>query len=133
MYYFAYGTNLNKKHMIERCPDSKLKFSAVLPNYKLIFTGWSRQWEGGIASIKPFRGEKVRGAVYEISESDLRKLDRFEDYPVTYNRMNVIVWTYEGDPVETLTYIKNKQSQETKPSLKLLTVIRQGYRDWDIE
>jgi gamma-glutamylcyclotransferase len=133
MYYFAYGSNLRKKQMAERCPDSKPKFSAVLPNYKLIFTGWSRQWKGGVASAKPFRGEKVKGAVYEISENDLKKLDRLEDYPVTYNRLNVIVWTDEGDSAEAVTYIKKEQSQETKPSLDYLAVIRQGYKDWDIE
>src|SRR4030042_3731889 len=133
MYYFAYGSNLSKKQMIERCPGSKPKFSAVLPNYKLIFTGWSRQWKGGTASVKPFRGEKVKGAVYEISDSDLRKLDKFQDYPVTYNRLNVTVWTDDGDPAPAVTYIKNEQSPETQPSLELLAAIRQGYRDWDIE
>ena len=133
MYYFAYGTNLSKKQIAERCPGSKPKFTAVLPNYTLIFTGWSRQWKGGTASIKPFRGEKVKGAVYEISESDLKKLDKFQDYPTTYNRMNVTVWTDDGDPAEAVTYIKNEQSSETKPSLELLAVIRQGYRDWQIE
>ena len=133
MYYFAYGTNMIKKQMAERCPDSKPKFSAVLPNYKLIFTGWSRQWKGGTASIKPFKGEKVKGAVYEISESDLRKLDKFQDCPVTYIRLNVTVWTDDGDPVPAATYIKNEQSPETQPSLELLAAIRKGYRDWEIE
>ncbi len=133
MYYFAYGTNVNKKQIAERCPGNKPKFTAVLPNYKLIFTGWSRQWKGGTASIKPFRGEKVKGAVYEISESDLKKLDKFQDYPTTYSRLNVIVWTDDGDSAEAVTYIKNEQSPETKPSLELLAVIRQGYRDWQIE
>jgi len=133
MYYFAYGTNLISKQMAERCPGSKPKFSAVLPNYKLIFTGWSRQWKGGTASIKPFKNEKVRGALYEIPESDLKKLDKFQDYPTTYNRLNVTVWTDDGDPVEAVTYIKNEQSPETQPALELLTAIRQGYREWEIE
>lgn len=133
MYYFAYGSNLNKKQMLQRCPASKPKFSVVLPNYKLIFTGWSRLWKGGTASIKPFRGEKVKGAVYEISETDLKKLDTYEDYPATYNRMNVIVWTEDGDSLEAVTYIKKEQSAEAKPSREYIDVIQQGYRDWDIE
>lgn len=133
MYYFAYGTNLNKKQMRERCPGGKPKFSVVLPNYKLIFTGWSRQWKGGTASIKPFKGEKVLGAVYEMSESDSKKLDRFQDYPSTYNRLKVTVWTDDGDPVEAVTYIKNEQSPETKPSPEYLATIQQGYKDWQID
>jgi gamma-glutamylcyclotransferase len=133
MYYFAYGSNLNRKQMVERCPDSKTKFSAVLPNYKLIFTGWSRHWKGGTASIKPFRGDKVMGAVYEIAESDFKKLDRFEDYPTTYNHLNIIVWTDDNIQIEAVTYIKREQSMETKPSQEYLSSIQQGYRDWDIE
>jgi gamma-glutamylcyclotransferase len=133
MFYFAYGSNLNRKQMLERCPGSKAKFSAVLHNYKLIFTGWSRQWKCGTASIKPFRGDKVKGAVYEIAESDLKKLDSFEDYPATYNHLNVIVWTDDNIQIEAVTYIKKEQSTETKPSQEYLSTIRQGYQDWDIE
>jgi len=33
MYYFAYGSNLNRKQMLERCPDAQPKFTASLPNY----------------------------------------------------------------------------------------------------
>jgi len=133
MNFFAYDTNLSKKLMTGLCPHNKSKFSAVLPNYKLIFTGWSRQWKGGIASIKPFKGDKVRGAIYEIADTDLKLLDRFYDYPAVYNRFNIIAWTDDGDQVEAVTYIKKEQSTETKPSLELLNAIRQGYRDWEIE
>ncbi len=133
MHYFAFASNLNKKQMEERCPGCKPKFTAILPNYKLIFTGWSKEWKGGIASIKPFRGEKVTGAVYEISEADLKRLDRNQGYPTIYNRFNITVWTDTGDPVEAFTYIKREQSEETKPSPELLSYIRKGYHDWGIE
>ncbi len=129
MYYFAYGSNLNKKQMRERCPDSKPMFMARLPNYKLVFAGWSRQWRGGVASIKPFRGERVTGALYEVSEQCLRRLDKYES---GYNRLNVTVFDEDGDPIETITYIKSQQSEETPPSKEYLAVIQQGYRDWRI-
>ena len=118
--------------MAERAPDSKPGFGATLPNYKLIFTGWSRQQRGGVASIKPLRGERVVGAVYEISNRDLRLLDKYEGYPTTYNRMNVTVWTEAGNPIEAITYIKVEQSEETRPSREYLAIIQQGYRDWEI-
>lgn len=133
MDYFAYGSNLSKKQMLSRCPDAKPKFQAVLPNYKLIFTGWSREWKGGTASIKPVRGEKVTGAVYEISEKDMRRLDRYEDYPNTYNHINILVLKEDGTASNAFTYIKRSQSDETKPSAEYLAMIRQGYRDWTIE
>jgi gamma-glutamylcyclotransferase len=132
MYYFAYGSNLNKKQMAERCPDSKPRFTAELPNYKLIFTGWSRQWRGGIASIKLSRRDKVLGAVYEVSDIDLARLDRFEDCPGSYNRLKAIVYRDSGEPVEAVTYIKSRQPDESKPSPEYLSIIQEGYRDWGL-
>lgn len=130
MYYFAYASNLNKKQMAERCPDSKPRFTATLPNYKLVFAGWSRQWRGGVASIKPLRGERVRGAIYEITDQCLRRLDRYEGYPHNYNHLKVTVFGEDDEPVEAVTYIKSGQLEETQPSKEYLAVIQQGYRDW---
>ncbi len=131
MYYFAYASNLNRKQMAERSPDSKPRLIATLPNFKLTFTARPGR-QGGVASITPHRGEKVIGAVYEISESDLKRLDRYEGYPTVYDRRKVTLWTETNEPVEAVTYIKIEQSREAKPSADYLAVIQQGYRDWQI-
>ena len=130
MYYFAYGSNLSQKQMLERCPDSKPKFPVTLHQYKLIFVGWSRQWRGGTASIRRSSGEKVLGAIYEVSEECLKRLDRYEGSD--YQRLNVIVNDEDGEPIEAVAYIKMRQTEETKPSPEYLSIIRQGYRDWGI-
>lgn len=131
MYYFAYGSNLNRKQMAERCPNSKPKFTTTLPHHKLIFAGRSRKWGGGTASIKPFRGEKVAGAVYEVSDRDLRALDQAEG--PDYSRVNKIVFTDTGERIEVVTYVKREQSEETPPSPEYLAAMRRGYRDWEID
>ena len=128
MYYFAYASNLNRKQMGERCPESQPKFTATLHHYRLVFVGWSRQWRGGVASIRPFRGEKVRGAIYEVTEECLKRLDKYEGSD--YRRLNVIVNNEDGEPVEAVTYIRSGQADETKPSPEYLAVIQQGYKDW---
>ena len=130
MYYFAYGSNLSRKQMKERCPDSKPMFVVSLRNYKLVFVGWLRQWRGGVASIKTFRGEKVLGAIYEVSERDLRQLDKYEGYPNNYTRVKVTVADEFGNQIEAVTYIKAGQLEETQPSREYLFAIQQGYKDW---
>jgi gamma-glutamylcyclotransferase len=131
MYYFAYASNLNRKQMAERAPDSKPRFIATLPNFKLTFTARPGR-QGGVASITPYRGEKVIGAVYEISERDLKRLDGYEGYPTIYDQRKVTVWTETNESIEAITYIKIDQSNETKPSAEYLALIQQGYRDWQI-
>lgn len=132
MYYFAYASNLNHKQMSERCPESKPRFKATLPHHKLIFTGYSRKWRGGVASIKPLQDGKVAGAVYEISQACLKSLDKYEGYPDVYDRINVRVKTDDDEWIEAATYIKRQQSEITQPSREYLAVIQQGYKDWRI-
>jgi gamma-glutamylcyclotransferase (GGCT)/AIG2-like uncharacterized protein YtfP len=129
VYYFAYASNLSKKQMQARCPDSQPRFIATLPNYKLVFTGWYREWRGGKASIKSFRGEKVRGAIYEVNEACLRQLDKHE---VGYVRLDVTVFNEDNEPVPAVTYVKSGQLEESLPSKEYAAVIRQGYKDWGI-
>ncbi len=114
--------------MQERCPDARPFSTAVLPNYKLIFAGWSRQWHGAVASIKLHRGERVRGAIYDITEECARRLDRYEGD--TYQRLNVTVFGEDDEPLQAFTYIKSGQLQEGQPSKEYLAVIQQGLRDW---
>jgi gamma-glutamylcyclotransferase len=129
VYYFAYGSNLSRKQMSERCPEARPRFVAVLPNYRVVFSGWSRKWHGGVAAIMSSRGEKVRGAIYEVDEACLRKLDRFEG---GYGRLPVTVFDEDNEPHEAVTYIKAGQLEESKPSPEYGAVIRQGYKDWGI-
>ncbi|MDO8716785.1 MAG: gamma-glutamylcyclotransferase family protein [Dehalococcoidales bacterium] len=130
MYYFAYATDLNRKLLKERCPDSVPKYTAKLPNYKVVFTGWLRKWRGGTATIKFSSGDKVRGGVYEISERDLSRLDSLEGYPNNSNRLNVTVFTLDDEAVQAITYSKTGKEEESKPSPEYLAIIQQGYRDW---
>ena len=129
MYYFAYATNLSKKQMRERCPDSQPKFPATLPNYKMVFTGWSRKWRGGMASLIAFRGGKIHGAIYEVGEACLRQLDRHE---AGYPRLNITVFDEDNAPHQAVTYIKSGQLEDSLPSREYAAVVRQGYLDWGI-
>jgi gamma-glutamylcyclotransferase (GGCT)/AIG2-like uncharacterized protein YtfP len=132
MYYFAYAANLNLKRMRERCPDSKPMFLAARPDYKLVFAGWSRQWRGGTATIKLFKGEIIRGAIYEVSERDLRRLDKHEGCPGNYDRLKVTVFDEDGSPMEAETYTKSGKLEEAPHAKEYLAIIQQGYRDWRI-
>lgn len=55
-----------------------------------------------------------------------------EGYPAIFNRVNRIVFTEDGDPVEAVTYIIREQLEETRPSPEYVAVIQQGYKDWGI-
>ena len=132
MYYFAYASNLSRRQMKEKAPEAKPLFAATLPNYKLVFSGWSRAWRGGTAGIQASHGDKVLGGVYEVTEHDLSRLDAREGYPAEYKHLTVTVYPDTGKPVEAVTYIRPRQLEESKPSAEYLAVIKEGYRDWGL-
>ena len=127
MHYFAYASNLNRQQMQQRSPGSKPLFKATLPNYQLVFSGYSRLLHGAKATIQVNRGGKVLGGVYEVPEQEMKKLDGYE---TGYDRLNVNVYDEDGEQHEAVTYIKSGRSEEAKPSAEYLAVIQQGYKDW---
>ena len=67
--YFAYGSNLNTKQFESRCPNSRFVSKAVLVDYKFIIA--SRSY----ASVVPSPGDRVEGALYELTTDDEDRLD----------------------------------------------------------
>lgn len=129
MYYFAYASNLSRQQMQQRCPGGKPLFKATLPNYKLLFSGYSRLLHSSKATIQLNRGEKVLGGVYEVSDQELKKLASFEQ---GYSQLNVNVFDEDGEQHEAVTFIKTAREAEGKPSPEYLSTIQQGYKDWRI-
>ena len=82
MLYFAYGSNLNHLQMKRRCKDSCFIKSMSLKGYVLTFRS-----KYGAADIERKKKSKVLGALYEISGSDEKQLDIYEDYPIVYKKM----------------------------------------------
>jgi gamma-glutamylcyclotransferase len=82
--------------------------------------------------VARWRGGKVHGAIYEVSDRDLRLLDNYEGYPGNYKRLSVTLFDEDNNPIEAVTYIKAGRLDETQPSKEYLAIIQQGYRDWRI-
>ena len=123
MLYFAYGSNLHHFQMKKRCKDSFFIKKINLKDFRLTFRSKYRA-----ADIEQKKNLIVPGALFEISKSDEKKLDIYEDYQVLYKKY---YFTYYGKQIMTYTMI-NKTSF-TFPSERYLNTIEQGYRDCKID
>ncbi len=119
MLYFAYGSNLNHFQMKRRCKDSKYLKRINLKNFRLTFRSKYRA-----ADIEPKKNSIVPGGLFEISKSDERKLDIYEDYPILYKKMYFI---YNNKKI--MTYTMCKKTSFTFPTEKYLNVVKKGYKD----
>ena len=126
IYYFAYGSNMNKEQMTERCPESKELGEGFIKNYKIDFTKHSKKRKGGVADIVYSEGEMVCGVIYAISETDLAKLDGFEGYPTSYSRKSITCFLYldnDSLPPELIPQKSVKTLQGEIPLLEMEALV----------
>ena len=123
MLYFAYGSNLNHFQMKRRCKDSVFIKKINLTNFKLTFRSKYRA-----ADIETKKNSIVPGALFEISKSDEKKLDVYEDYPFLYTKF---YFTYYGKKV--MTYTMNKKTLFRYPTERYLNIVSGGYKDCNLD
>ena len=123
MLYFAYGSNLNHFQMKRRCKDSNFYKKINLKNFKLTFRSKYRA-----ADIEKKINSLVPGALYEISKSDEKKLDVYEDFPILYKKY---YFYYYGKKV--MTYIMTKKTPFYYPTERYLNIVKRGYKDCDLD
>jgi hypothetical protein len=103
---------MDHEQMQTRCPGHRVIGTVRLPNYALAFTRWSRSWNSGTADILPDRGKEIFGVLYDLTLDDLKRMDKFADYPNSYIRQDVLVemvGATHGSPLPALTYVAIRQ------------------------
>ena len=123
MLYFAYGSNLHHFQMKRRCKDSIFIKKINLKDFKLTFRSKYRA-----ADIEIKKNSIVPGGLFEISKSDERKLDIYEDYPILYKKM---YFNYYNKIV--MTYIMPNKTIFRYPTERYLNVVKQGYKDCNLD
>ena len=123
MLYFAYGSNLNHFQMKRRCKDSIFIKKIKLKNFRLTFRSKYRA-----ADIEKKNNSFVPGGLFEISKSDEKKLDVYEDYPILYKKL---YFTYYNKTV--MTYIMVNKTEFRYPTERYLNVVKRGYKDCKLD
>lgn len=104
-YYLAYGSNLNLKQMMYRCPEAKAIGSTFLVNKKLAFKG---NIDGlSYLTVENSEGSMTPVGIFEVSSNDIKNLDRFEGYPAKY-RKEYIPIIVDGKEVLAMYYVMRK-------------------------
>ena len=109
--------------MKRRCKDSVFIKKFELKGYKLNFRSKYRA-----ADIEKKRNSIVPGGLFEISKSDEKKLDLYEDFPNLYTK---IYFKYYNKKV--MTYIMNYKTEFRYPTERYLNIVKQGYKDCGLD
>ena len=123
MLYFAYGSNLNHFQMKRRCKDSIYIKKIDLKNFKLTFRSKYKA-----ADIEPKKDSFVPGGLFEISKSDEKKLDIYEDFPILYKK-----FYFDYDKKKVMTYTMVNKTPFRYPTERYLNIVKKGYSDCNLD
>ena len=123
MLYFAYGSNLNHFQMKKRCSDSYFVKKYKLKDFRLTFRSKYRA-----ADIEPKKNFIVPGALFEISKTDEKKLDIYEDYPILYKK-----FYFQYNKKKVMTYSMVNKTPFRFPTQRYLNIVKRGYKDCNLE
>lgn len=108
VYYFAYGSNMDKAQMKKRCPNAIPAGIVRLDNYRFDLDS------AGVATIKKDKSHNVEGVLWVIKDCDVDSLDSYEGVasgcykreivelatvtPLSHNGQNALVYvSLRGD------------------------------------
>jgi gamma-glutamylcyclotransferase len=141
MLYFAYGSNLDPRQLRGRCPSARFVAVAKLPGHRLAFTRYAEDRGCGTCDGVTEAGHDIWGAVFDISEADLGRMDESEGYqpgrPLSENayireQREVCRDGKAGEPMRVWLYFANRQPNPPLPNLAYKQQLVEGARFWGL-
>ena len=131
-YYLAYGSNLNVRQMMIRCPSARMIGTATIEDYRLMFKGSKT---GSYLTIELEEGCSVPVGVWEVSEADELALDRYEGFPTFYYKKELElpitgIRTGKVRRRKAFVYIMHEDRLLGVPSNMYMRICMEGYMDF---
>lgn len=97
---FAYGSNMDKAAMAQRCPRASLLGRAILPRHRFALM------PNGFATVLRDPAASVGGLLWNLTFADLAALDRYEEVGAgLYVKMLQPVLREGASPLRALVYV----------------------------
>lgn len=126
MKYIAYGSNMVKEQMDYRCPDAKLIGTGYIERARLEF------YLHATVKRSQIKDARVPVAVWEISDADERRLDRYEGFPDYYIKEEWPVTLSDGSKIRGMIYLM-KRIRKAPPTMDYFQGIFNAYEDLGLE
>ena len=117
IYYFAYGTNLNKKIFLKKFKNAKLIKKYTLKNFKVVF-----RTKYVMPDLQRKINSKVQGLIYKIDKNIEKKLDIYEEYPNIYIKK---YFNFRNKKI--MFYHMKKKTLPLKPRGYYFKIMKIGY------
>jgi cation transport regulator ChaC len=130
-WYFAYGSNMHDSAFIERRRMRPLEWRVGrLSGYRLRFNlDGNPKGKAAPANVTPDPTAEVWGVLYRITRREMLRLNSTEGVPGgAYRPTWLPVEAADGRTVEAMTYVATGNPEDGRPSLRYITLLRDGAR-----
>jgi cation transport regulator ChaC len=131
IWYFAYGANMHESAFRVRRGIQPLEHrTGHIKGYRLRFNLDGRpRGKAAPANLHPDPNAEVWGVLYRITRRDLMRLDMTEGVPGRgYRHVEIEAKDRHGRAIQAVAYIAQGKEIDGKPSLRYITLIREGAR-----
>lgn len=121
---FCYGSNSIEQLKGRLSNNDLVSYSAYLDRYKRIFCGYSKNWNGGVASLIHKKFNKTYGIIVFLTQDELLKLDSYE---INYTRKEINCYVMINNIYilhKCFTYFANNNNWIEYPSQQYLISIK---------
>jgi cation transport regulator ChaC len=123
MFYAAYGSNLWRDQMRQRCPEARPVRAALLPDRRLTFRLY--------ADLERAEGETAHAALYRVTSRCIDALDRYEGvHTGAYRQEWMRLKTRDLGTIDLLLYLNDRDCRDVPPPAEYIARMKAGYRDW---
>lgn len=127
MFYFAYGSNMGADTMEEALGHSVSGRPARAPGFRIAFTAFAQEWQGGVADLVRDEASEVEGVVYEVTPADLLRLEFNEGLSEgLYRRRALRVELASGEELDAVASEVAKKRPHVAPSPHYLDAMVSG-------
>jgi hypothetical protein len=126
MLYFAYGSNLNVRHMLRRCPAARKMGSFHLSHARLVFRG--------VADVEYDEEESCPGGLWNITRECEEELDKYEGVDSgLYQKVNLKARMVATGKIRKILVYQMCCDGIMPPDEHYLRTITQGYKDFGLD
>ena len=125
MLHFAYGSNMSRVPMVQRCPGAKEAGTAILRHHRFVIM------TNGYASVVHASGETVHGVLWRVTPRDLAALNAYENVAGGLYRHAMLPVIQGAKTMTALIYLGNDMG-EGRPRPGYIELVIEAAREWNL-
>ncbi len=132
-HFFAYGPEMAPESMEELLGRPVRGARAIVRGFRLAFTAYSDEWEGGVADLVADPESEVEGVVYPLGPRDHLRLEVAEGWQdPRYGRLRVHAELEDGSRVEAVAREVAEKEGAVAPAAAYLDAMVQAGTQWGL-